>query len=335
MKQLRYLLLTVLISLSHISPALAASENTPKQQFITMMVKKYDFDRSKLEQLLQQAHYQGQVIEDIKKPYEAKPWYQYKGLFVNQQHITGGLHYYQQHLALLQDELDRYGVPPQIVVAILGIESKYGHNQGTFNELDALTTLAFHYPPRAAFFQAQLAAYLRFAKQYHLNPRYLHGSYAGAMGQPQFMPSNILQYGISNHAGHFPNLFNNVENIILSIGNFLKHKGWQPHQPIAMAAKVEGKQFSQKLQKNLNQTKAPQFTLKQWQKYGVKPVGNTPAAAQLKANLIRLQGKQQPKYWLVFHNFYVLMHYNPNAQYAMAVFQLAQALKTKQQDHGQ
>lgn len=314
-----------------ITPLHASMLSKPgANEFINSTAKKYHYSKNYVRSVLSRAKYNPRVIEKIEHPYEAKPWQDYRPLFLTQERLDEGIRYWDRSNKLMAWEEREYSVPASIILAIIGIETKYGKNMGTFKVLDSLATLAFNYPQRATFFKNELAAFIALSKTYRLNPNRIYGSYAGAMGQPQFMPSSYLHYAVDFHGKNQPNLFKDKADVIFSIGNYLRQNGWEVDQPIATPAKVIGNKYQQVLHKNLRKMPPPQLTLGQLAGYGVYPQGNTydqQFDPNLTATLIRLQGRNGPEFWLTFHNFYVITRYNSSALYAMAVYQLAQHLQ--------
>lgn len=290
------------------------------QAFAKQVATKNGLSEQAIMAILNQAVTQPQIINAMNKPYEKLSWARYQTLYVRPSLITGGVKFWNQNQKSLTDASKRFGVPPQIILSILGVETVYGQNIGTVHALDALYTLAFSYPRRAGFFQTELAAYLVLTQESGFDPLTLTSSYAGALGIPQFMPSTYLQYAVSNSKS-YPNLFSNNADAIGSIANYLDQMGWQANAPIAVKAR---------LNKNVKLT--PQlteetYTLEQFRSYGIHAEYKMPG--ELRANLITLQGKDGTEYWLVFRNFYMIKRYNSSNLYAMAVYQLSEKIQSQ------
>jgi len=217
-----------------------------------------------------------------------------------------------------------FGVDPSIIVAILGVETHYGEHTGGFRIIDALSTLAFYYPPREKFFLNELKEYLLLTREQHLSPFALQGSYAGAIGIPQFMPSSYRQFATAREQTGAINLNENHEAAILSVANYFKQHHWELHAPVAVPA-LARELPTESLVSDKKADK--EFTLAQFKKAGILPETNN--TLPNKAALITLEGQNSPEYWLTFHNFSVIMRYNPSIDYAMAVFQLSQAIKAE------
>ncbi len=299
-----------------------ASELPAVQAFIAQMALKHDFDSDRLQRLFSRVRLQPDVIARITRPAEkSKAWYQYRAIFLDQPRIQGGVNFWRQHAAALSRAEKVYGVPPQIVVAIIGVETRYGAFTGKDGVLDALTTLAFAYPPRADFFRSELEQYLLLTRAEHIDPLGLQGSYAGAMGLPQFMPSSYQDYAVDFDGDGRRDLWHDPVDAIGSVAHYLSAHGWQRGQPVVRAARVTGTAYRSVLE----QTLEPQFTVHALRRHGIVP--RQPVAGSLKAIVLQLQARSGPQYWLGFNNFYVITRYNHSPLYAMAVVELARAIR--------
>ncbi|MGD9152104.1 MAG: lytic murein transglycosylase B [Gammaproteobacteria bacterium] len=294
------------------------------KKFIDEMVKQHDFKRAQLIKLFKQVQIKQQILNKIKHPYEEVPWNEYQQHFITQQRIDGGVKFWHKYAATLKRAYLEFGIPPSIIVAIIGVESKYGKKTGEFKVINALSTIGFKYPERAEYFKKELAQFLLFCRENKINPLKVYGSYAGAIGQPQFMPSNVRAYAVDFDKSGKIDLINDAKDSIGSIANFFQAHGWQEDSSIALKAKFTNHLSAKNLTKFLTQ-REPKFTLAQLAKYNIEPVVTIPSNTL--ANVIKLQGKNNPLYWLGFHNMYVIMTYNTNIQYAMAVYQLSQEIK--------
>ncbi len=299
------------------------------QQFIDMMVSKHQFERETLTQLLNEAEPQAAIIESITRPYESKPWHQYRPIFVTQKRIKRGLEFWQANSETLMRTEQQYGVPPEIITAIIGVESFYGQYKGRYRVLDALSTLGFDYPRRGKFFRKELEQYLLLAREEGIDPRSVKGSYAGAMGQPQFISSSYREYAVDFSGDGVRDLWNNTEDVIGSVANYFRRHGWQQGQPIASRAQINGTRYKKALKKSLK----PTMTVAQLNAHGVALDTTTTEVVPdaVKATLIELKNESGNEYWFGYRNFYVISRYNHSALYSMAVFQLAAELR-KQHD---
>ena len=327
-------LIVMLLSITTISFAAEQVTPTPMllsqrpdvQVFIKEMVKDYNFNEQQLITLFNQVHINERTIQLTTTPYEAKPWYTYRKHFITQARVDNGVIFWHQYHEQFQIVSERTGIPPEILVAIVGVETHYGKERGGFPAIDALSSLAFDFPRRAAFFRKELREYLILCREQGWDPLTIKGSYAGALGQPQFMPSSYRYYAVSYDGKSKPNLFNNENDVIASIGNYLKKNGWQANQPIAVIANVTGDKFSGlPPQDKEGRIIKPTMTLAEFKTYDVLPM--TPHLNELSAILMPFQLEDSNQYWLGFMNFYVITRYNTSKLYALAVYQLAEDIK--------
>ncbi|WP_244670108.1 lytic murein transglycosylase B [Coxiella endosymbiont of Amblyomma nuttalli] len=290
------------------------------------MVKRYHFSRAKLTDILSKSKCNKDVMHRVTHPYEAKPWNVYRTYFLTTQRIQNGLNYWKMHKDVLEYAEHHYGIPPPIIVAIIGIESNYGALVGEFSALDALTTLAFHYKKREKFFARELVQLLLLAKEQKLTLKLIKSSYAGAIGIPQFMPGTYRCYQINYLKNAHVDLIHNDDEAIISIANFLNKNGWKIHQPIAYKLTVIKSSDPHLISKEAIAQKSINFL----KKNGITI--SYSLSSNQKVTVVRLRSENTDEYWLTLHNFYVIMRYNPRVIYAMAVYQLSQAI---QQEHGQ
>lgn len=329
-----------LLSLPTLSLLLFAASNTfaaddsPNQrvevkQFINKMVTQHRFEPAALTQLLSDAERRQDIIKAISRPYEGKPWYQYRPIFVTQKRIKRGLKFWQEQSETLARAEKKYGVPAEIIIAIIGVESFYGKHKGRYRLLDSLTTLGFDYPRRGQFFRKELEHFLLMAREEGFDPRALKGSYAGAMGIPQFIPSSYREYAVDfDHDGQ-RDLWHNTADAIGSVANYFRRHGWRPDAPIASKARINGQIKSDAIKKLVKKNLKPTLTLAQLSAQGVTLETAQPATIPdtIKATLIELENRSGNEYWVGYHNFYVISRYNHSALYSMAVYQLATELR--------
>ncbi|MBF0470094.1 MAG: lytic murein transglycosylase B [Gammaproteobacteria bacterium] len=292
-------------------------------QFIDEMVNRHQFDAEQLQQLFSQARYQQKIIDAISRPAEGKDWYQYRPIFLNQKRITEGVAFLRQQRETLQRAEEKFGVPPEIITAIIGVETRYGQHSGSYRVIDALSTLAFAYPKRAPFFRKQLEQYLLMAREEQLQPLQLKGSYAGAMGMPQFIPGSFREYAIDFDGNGHRDLWQSVEDVIGSVANYFKRHQWRQGGAVAVRAKVADNLHLPLLEKGYQ----PSIPVNQLQRFGVIPTWTIPPKGEDVA-LIALKQQQGEEHWVVFDNFYVITRYNHSPLYAMAVFQLSEAIRS-------
>ena len=278
-------------------------------------------DPAALNALLDSAVVKQGILDAMSRPAESKPWSAYRPIFLTPGRIAEGISFYRRHQALLEQIGTQYGVPPQFIVAIIGVETNYGANTGGYRVLDALVTLGFHYPPRADFFRSELKTLLELPPDKLPGPiDEIYGSYAGAEGLGQFMPSSIRDFGVDADGDGHINLFASLPDAFASIANYFRAHGWQAGGPVAMQADPSATAAPAPAYEST----APSTPLEQFTADGYAPTAEVDPSRP--ANLLTLDGANGPEYWLTFHNFYVITRYNRSPMYAMAVTQLADAI---------
>ena len=325
---------TIAMSLPCVHAQSKASADTPGgyaqrdevRQFIATMAADHDFDATKLAKLFAQAQTQNSAIRAMTAPHAAPPkWFEYAPPFLSQERINGGIAFRDRHRALLERAEREYGVPMEVIVAIIGVETFYGRVSGRYRVFDALTTLAFDYPRRAEFFREELKQFLLLAREWNLSPLSPKGSFAGAMGLPQFMPTSFRRYAIDFDSDGRIDLWTNIGDVVGSVANFLSRHGWQKGQPVLLPAKVDATQ-AQIAVGDGGLSERRQYVA--WTALNI--VIADPSAVEVDpqwmAALVQLDEADGPKYRLGFNNFYVLTRYNRSRMYASAVWDLAQAI---------
>lgn len=317
------LFLTILLTLiSPLSSQAIDLQKHPKvQSFINKMATKDGYKKTHLRAIFKEAKLEQKIIEKMTRPYEAKPWYLYKRLFVTNKRVKEGVEFWKEHEKTLTAVSQQYGVPASIIVAIIGVESNYGSQPYEFRIIDALTTLAFAYPRRSRFFKSELREYLLLTRERGLDPLSLFGSYAGAIGMPQFMPSSYRNYAVNYSGTDKISLRHNPDDAIASVGNYLKEYGWKKDGTIAIPATITGPRH--KALKEVGLSK--RYRVRIIEKYGIKP--KVPLQANRKVIFVRLKGNKGAEYWLGLNNFRAITRYNNSKLYAMAVFELAQRIE--------
>lgn len=292
--------------------------------FIKKMVTEYDFNEQNLDNIFNQVKLQPAILDIMEKPAETWTWGKYQKFLITPARIQAGIDFWNQHSKTLAAIEKKDGVPASVIVAIIGVETFYGKIQGNYRVLDALATLSFEYPKRKAFFQNELKDYLLLARENQLDVFNMLGSYAGAIGPGQFMPSSYRIYAIDYSQRGVADLRNDTNDVIASIGNFLSKHGWCRGEVIATKAHIKGTRY-EKLKTN---QLTPTYTLLQLKINGVTPRYKRNYSKNARANLMILEDNDADmEYWLGFHNFYVISRYNPRINYTMAVYQLAEAIK--------
>jgi membrane-bound lytic murein transglycosylase B len=303
---------------SHSSGIENQKPSVSENEFIGQMVRNHNFDRAKLETVFSQVKRQPKILVTMTTPHEAKPWYEYRKTFLKDERVNAGVVYWSKHAKTLAEAERRYGVPADMIIGILGVETYYGRNSGNYRVMDVLTTLAFDYPRRAPFFRSELEQFLLLSREQGWDPLAIKGSYAGAMGKPQFMPSSYRRNAVSATGTKPIDLMNNDADIIMSIANYLKQSGWRPGESIASKANLKGQQYTSIPDRDLKL----KFTVAELKQRGVTPI--RPVSGSRKAAFLKLEGPSEPEFWLGFHNFYALSRYNPRINYTMAVYQLGE-----------
>ena len=293
--------------------------------FITEMVAQHDFDKRELTETLKQAKRSDRILKAMSRPAEkAKPWYEYRKHFLTPERITAGIEFWNLNADTLIEATEVYGVPAEIIVAIIGVETAYGRIVGSDRVVDALATLAFHYPKKNAkrmiYFRAQLRHLFLMSRERNLDPLSLLGSYAGAMGIPQFMPESYRKFAVDFNNDGERNIWQDRIDAIGSVANYLKSHGWDRGESIVIAAAVNNADVSGLLSASLK----PHRRISEFSRLGIRTGDETGDAL---AALFTLEGEVAPEYWLALNNFYVIMRYNPRTKYAMAVVKLAQAIR--------
>lgn len=300
----------------------AKSEIEP---FVALMADRHGASPSETRALLADARILDSVLDAIQRPAERKPWYEYRKIFIREKRIARGVKFWKAHAAPLSRAAELFGVPPEIVVAIIGVESFYGAYRGRFRVLDSLATLGFRYPKRSKFFLSELESFLLLTGEEHLDARRVKGSYAGAMGIAQFISSSYRHYAVDFDGNGARDLIDSPEDAIGSIANYLAGHGWRADSAIAIRAEVDGDAFRKVVEQGLK----PHSTLNSIRSHGVR----IPAVVdgdELGA-LLEFETANGHEYWVGLTNFYVITRYNHSRLYALAVYQLARRIRERYQ----
>lgn len=288
--------------------------------FINQMVEKHGFDKSQMIEVFRQVHLKPNIIKAMTRPAETKPWKEYRAMFVNPLRINGGVQFWRENAGILAHSCKTYGVPESVIVAIIGVETQYGKNTGSYRVLDALSTLAFDYPRRAEYFRGELENFFILTREEVIDPLSLKGSYAGAMGIGQFMPSSYLRYALDFDGDGHRDINRSMADAIGSVANYFIAHGWQPDQPVAVRAQVTGERYLELVNMGFNLT----HSVDEMREFGVTP--SEPVVGSQQAMLIRLETAGEPEYWLGLNNFKAITEYNRSKFYAMAVYQLSREI---------
>ncbi|MDR3491937.1 MAG: lytic murein transglycosylase B [Gammaproteobacteria bacterium] len=293
------------------------------QAFIKKMVIKHGFHEGQLIALFDKVKIRPRVMQSIKAPLEQETWQTYRKVFITKSHIDGGVNFWKHHEKILARAEKKYGVPASIIVATIGVETKYGKNKGEYPVIDALTNIAFSGSPRQAYFRSELEEFLLLAREQHLNPLTIKGSYAGAIGQPQFMPSSYRYYAVNFSGKKKIDLSNNIDDIVGSIANYYQKHGWKTNGPVAVPTTLTHTKHSLSLNEKISQKKLYKHDLAH---LGLHTSYYIPS--NLVVNAVELKNKNSYEYWIAFPNFQVIKRYNPSDLYAMAVYQLSYHIKS-------
>jgi len=290
------------------------------KEFIAEMVSKHKFTSRQLTRVFAKAQYQPTIVKAMDQPPESAlaSWQAYRALFIKPERIEGGAQFWNRNAEALKRAADEYGVPEDIIVGIIGVETTFGRNIGTYRVIDALTTLAFDYPKRSAYFRGELEHYLVFARDQKIDPLRVKGSYAGAIGIPQFMPGSYRRFAVDYDGDGHINLATSPADAIGSIGNFLKSHGWVRGQPVAFVAQASGDGWRKLAGAGI----VPVTPFADLAGYGIKlPVA---LPDDTLCALVELESPGEPlDVRVTLQNFFVLTRYNRSNLYAAAVLDLA------------
>ena len=332
------------VGASAFPPALLAAKGSAKpvsagyakrpdvQAFVDELVQDYGFERAALTQAFALARYQPRIVAAMQRPLLEPPkWFEYAPSFLSPARVDGGVAYWNDHAEALARADEAFGVPAEIIIAIIGVETFYGRNTGGHRALDALTTLAFDYPRRAAFFRGELKQYLLLARDLGLSPLGPKGSFAGALGIPQFMPGSYRNFAIDFDGDARVDLWTSHADVIGSVANYLARHDWQRGQPVLLPATLapDGRDaVLRRLDGGLSERRA----LEAWAADGVTAANAPEDIAPEPVGLLLLEERtaagEDASYWIACHNFYVITRYNRSRLYAAAVWGLARAIKS-------
>lgn len=303
----------------------AAAENyadhAGARALVDELVAERGLEREGLMALLAEAQRQESILEAISRPAEkVKPWHEYRQIFLTERREREGREFMQRHSETLARAERETGVPAEIIAAIIGVETFYGRITGSYRVIDALATLAFDYPRRSAFFSKELKHFLILASEQEIDPLSLKGSYAGAMGYGQFMPSSYRSYAVDFDGDGRTDIWNNPVDAIGSVANYFKAHGWRPGQTVVVAAEAA----EDAPEDWFNAGLVPERIVAEFSRVGIRPRASLDPDA--KATAMKFELEDGHEYWLGLHNFYVITRYNHSAMYAMSVYQLAQRL---------
>ena len=297
-------------------------------EYVERISKEHGLLVEDLNDVLGRAERKQSIIDAISRPAERTlKWHEYKKIFHGERRIKDGVTFWKNNANTLSIVEKKYGIPAEYIVAIIGVETSYGQNMGSYRVVDALSTLAFHYPPRSKFFRRELTQFLLLSREENIDPFSLIGSYAGAMGYGQFMPSSYRAYAIDSDLDGRRDIWENTEDAIASVANYLSEHGWIAGQEVATKAFLSDPAIS----KIANIGLKPAHTISNFQEMGIKSSGfstfDKPSVE--KVSLFRMELVGGPQYWVGFNNFYAITRYNHSRLYALAVHELSQMISNR------
>lgn len=300
------------------------------QAFITEMTQEHGFNRDRLTAVFAQVTPKPGILAVLDRPSTSQPYYRFRPRFVNEENTVAGTRFWQNHTELLSKISSHYQVEPEYLIAILGIETRWGKITGSFRVLDALSTIAFDYPRRAEYFRKELREFLLLAREEGKEPLNFKGSYAGAMGMPQFMPSSFHAYAQDWDGDQKRDLWNNTGDILASIANYFSRHGWQAGEPLTMEAQVTGEGWKTLAETNFKL----QHRVSEMASYGASPTNPKDQENLSRHDPLAILAPLEPepgitRYIFGLNNFYVITRYNRSTHYAMAVHELAESIRTR------
>ncbi|MZR63685.1 lytic murein transglycosylase B [Alcanivorax sp. DP30] len=324
--------LTAQAELKHTCPDNSPYLERPAAKTMIAELVKQGLDEQRIRTVLGSAECQPKILESIARPAEkTHTWATYQKIFLQESRVQKGVEFARQHADTLTRAEQTYGVPREIILAIIGVETRYGQHMGTYRVVDALATLGFDYPPRGAFFSKQLKALFVLEQQAHIDADTITGSYAGAMGFGQFIPTSYLAYAVDFDNDGITDLVNNPVDAIGSVANYFSEHKWTPGLPVAARTRIQGEGYIPLAKKGYK----PGFTLAKAREAGVTPIScNASITSEYcfdlpdntRVALLDLQGTDGAEFWLATDNFYTITRYNHSRLYAMAVLQLSRQL---------
>ncbi len=303
-----------------------AAEHPGTDEFVKKAVSDFGLQETDVRNLLAGAEYKQSIVDAISRPAEGKPWYEYKKIFLTDTRVRQGIEFWNEHAELISAVSEKYGVDEEIIVAIIGVETSYGRITGGYRTVDALVTLGFYYPQnlssdRSGFFSSELLQYIQLAKEENLPASEITGSYAGAMGMGQFMPSSYREYAVDFDGDGRRDLWRSTPDVVGSVANYLHRHGWQPGKPVTRRARASENAAFDMIKRDLK----PTLTVAEWADKGF--TSSSELLPHLPAAVLKLVEKDRNSYWLTFKNFWVITRYNRSPRYAMAVYDLSQMIK--------
>jgi membrane-bound lytic murein transglycosylase B len=296
-----------------------------RRTFVDRMVKEHGFDRAALTDQLEAAAIDQRILDAMSRPAErVVPWYEYRNIFITDKRIAAGVDFWKEHAEALGRIAAQYEVAPEIVVGIIGVETFFGQITGRHRVIDALSTLAFAYPPRAKFFSSELESFLLLTREEGVDVFEPLGSYAGAMGRGQFIPSSYRAYAVDANADGRRDIWNDWDDVIGSVANYFKRHGWAAGQPVGAPATRPGSWSGPEPANKLELD----ATIGALSEMGYAFSADLPASAPAAVFSFEAEGGGS-EFWVGYHNFHVITRYNRSPKYALAAHQLSQAIRER------
>jgi membrane-bound lytic murein transglycosylase B len=309
-----------------ICPPALADPHPGADAFLDRAEAEYGLDREMVASVLSEAKFQQSIVDAMTRPAEAKPWYEYRPIFLTEKRIDGGVAFWRENQELIERAATHFGVDPQVIVAIIGVETFYGRITGSYRVIDALTTLGFYYPQelsrdRSDFFAREFLQFMVLSKEENLPLAEVTGSYAGAMGMGQFIPSSYRAYAVDFDGSGNRDLWRSTADVVASVANYLHEHGWRRGEPVVSpvtrTASADPALASSRHYK-------PDLRVAELTERGF--VSAPEISPERRAAVLELEEEDRKAYWLVFDNFYVITRYNRSPLYAMAVHQLSEKI---------
>lgn len=312
------LIFTIILTLLTTSTYANSDAAKLQSEFINKMESQYAFNSDSVKKILDEAIVSQTILDAISRPAEKRlVWHKYRNIFLKKKRIEQGVDFLNQNKEKLQEAENKFGVPAEIITAIIGVETFYGRIAGSYRVVDALNTLGFYYPKRAKFFRGEFEQFLLLAREQGFDPLTLKGSYAGAMGMPQFISSSYRHYAIDFDGDNIIDIWNNSDDAIGSVANYFAEHGWKKDKPVIARVELEGEKYKSALSAGLK----PDIDESDLVNLGIKTDALFEKNEKLK--LFKYEQVDNDEYWLAHNNFYVITRYNHSHLYAMAVYQLA------------
>jgi membrane-bound lytic murein transglycosylase B len=304
-----------------------AADHPGSEAFIESAVSEHGLSETEVRSLLDSAEYKQSIIDAISRPAEGKPWHEYRQIFLTDKRIAEGVDFWIENRELISKASKQFGVDEEFIVAIIGVETFYGRITGSYRIIDALATLGFYYPQdlssdRSEFFSSEMMHFIKLADEEGLPAAEITGSYAGAMGMGQFMPSSYREYAVDFDGDGRRDLWRSTPDVVGSVANYLHRHGWEANQPVTTRAWASKDADFEEVS---SRSYKPSLSVAEWKEKGFK--SSIELAPDMTAGVIKLVQEERNSYWLVFNNFYVITRYNRSPRYAMAIYDLSQEIK--------